>query len=99
MLQAWRLARSREKGVPKFVPLNRLAMEALQGSVPRIGGRYFSQWKDPISFKYRWQETCTRAGVHDLHFHDLRHYAERRTIPSRLALSLPNNVSVLAHSA
>ena len=65
--------RSRIKGVPKAVPLNGLAYQALCGDVPRIGGRFFSQWKDGNSFKHRWDSTCERAGVHDLHFHDLRH--------------------------
>lgn len=64
---------TRIKGVPKAVPLNALALESLRGDVPRIGGRFFGQWKDGNSFKHRWDRTCERAGVHDLHFHDLRH--------------------------
>ena len=61
------------KGVPKMVPLNGLAYEALFGKTPRIGGRFFHHWKDGNSFKHTWMRTCERAGVHDLHFHDLRH--------------------------
>lgn len=61
------------KGVPKLIPLNGLAYEALFGKTPRIGGRFFSQWKDGNSMKHTWMRTCERAGVHDLHFHDLRH--------------------------
>ncbi len=61
------------KGVPKMVPLNSLAYEALLGKTPRIGGRFFHHWKDGNSFKHTWMRTCERAGVHDLHFHDLRH--------------------------
>jgi integrase len=64
---------SRIKGVPKILPLNGLAYEAVFGGMPRIGGRFFSQWKDGNSFKHNWIRTCERAGVHDLHFHDLRH--------------------------
>lgn len=66
---------SRLKGVPKELPLSSLAGFFLKGSQPRIGGRYFAQWKDGNSFKHRWIEACTRAGVQDLHFHDLRHTA------------------------
>ena len=66
---------SRLKGVPKDLPLSPLATFFLQGTTPRIGGRYFSQWADANSFKHRWIEACARAGVHDLHFHDLRHTA------------------------
>jgi integrase len=54
------------KGVPKTIPLNGLVYEALFGKTPRIGGRFFPQWKE-------WMRTCERAGVHNLHFHDLRH--------------------------
>lgn len=61
------------KGVPKMVPLNSLAYEALFGKTPRIGGRFFHHCKDGNSFKHTWMRTCERAGVHDLHFHDLRH--------------------------
>jgi integrase len=61
------------KGVPKIIPLNGLACEALFGGMPRLGGRFFSQWKDGNSFKHNWIRTCERAGVHDLRFHDLRH--------------------------
>jgi integrase len=66
---------SRLKGVPKELPLSSLAGLFLRGTQPRIGGRYFSQWKDAGSFKHRWREACARAGVQDLHFHDLRHTA------------------------
>ena len=61
------------KGVPKILPLNALAREALFAGMPRIGGRFFSHWKDANSFKHNWSRTCERAGIHDLHFHDLRH--------------------------
>ena len=64
---------TRIKGVPKTIPLTSLAHAALFAEVPRIGGRFFSQWKDGNSFKHNWARTCERAGVHDLHFHDLRH--------------------------
>jgi len=61
------------KGVPKIIPLNGLACETLFGGMPRVGGRFFSQWKDGNSFKHNWIRTCERTGVHDLRFHDLRH--------------------------
>jgi len=61
------------KGVPKAIPFNTLAHEALCSRLPRMGRRFFSQWKNGNSFKHTWTKTCERAGVHDLHFHDLRH--------------------------
>ncbi len=66
---------SRQKRVPEEVPLSSLALLFLRGMTPRIGGRYFAQWKDASSFKHRWAESVARAGVQDLHFHDLRHTA------------------------
>ena len=65
--------RTSTKCVAKAIPLNDLARAALQDDLPRIGGRFFGRWKDANSFKHRWIETLDRAGVHDLHFHDLRH--------------------------
>ena len=54
---------SRHKRVPKEVPLTELAVRALCGQQARIGGRFFSQWKDGNSFKHRWAELCRRAGI------------------------------------
>ena len=65
--------RSSNKRVAKAIPLNDLARAALRCDLPRIGGRFFGRWKDANSFKHRWLETIERAGVHELHFHDLRH--------------------------
>lgn len=58
-----------------FRPLSSLASWFLRGTLPRIGGRFFSHWRDAGSFKHRWAESCASAGVQDLHFHDLRHTA------------------------
>ena len=60
------------KGVPKALPLNALAVEALYANQERIGGRFFAQWKDAGSFKHRWMETVQRAGLSGLVFHDIR---------------------------
>mgnify|MGYP001436870870 CR=1 FL=1 len=66
---------SRLKRVPDELPLSPLASSFLCGTLPRIGGRFFSQWRDAGSFKHRWAKACARASVQDLHFHDLRHTA------------------------
>lgn len=97
---------SRLKGVPKELPLSSLAGFFLIGTQPRIGGRYFSQWKDANSFKHRWIEATERAGVHDLHFHDLRHTAatwlgdagiEYATIEKLLGHRLPGTGELYIH--
>jgi integrase len=66
---------SRLKRVPKSLPMNKLAFTMFHGEQTRIAGRFFEQWKDGNSFKHRWIDACARAGVHDLHYHDLRHTA------------------------
>ncbi|MBA2485613.1 MAG: hypothetical protein H0V35_05860 [Nitrospira sp.] len=58
--------RTKIKGVPKTIPLNILTHEALFGRLSRIGGRFFSQWKNGNSLKHTGTKTCERAGVHDL---------------------------------
>lgn len=97
---------SKLKGVPKELPLSPLALHFLRGEQPRIGGRFFSQWKDAGSFKHRWMESCARAGVHDLHFHDLRHTAatwlgeagvEYATIEKLLGHKLPGTGELYIH--
>jgi integrase len=64
---------SRLKGVPKSLPVNKRALAMFHGEQSRIVGRFFEQWKDGNSFKHRWIDACARAGVQDLHYHDLRH--------------------------
>jgi len=43
---------------------------------PKTGTRY-------TSIKTAWLTACRNAGLSNLRFHDLRHYAEFRTMPSR----------------
>ena len=64
--------RSAIKGVPKALPLNAFAVEALYGKDPHTGGRFFELWKDAGSFKNRWQPSLERAGIDERRFHDLR---------------------------
>lgn len=62
-------ARSLLKNHPQRVPLPSLAREAL--GVGGVGPVW--SWKyirGPIK---AWSVACTRAGIHDLHLHDLRH--------------------------
>jgi hypothetical protein len=66
---------SRLKRVPKSLPMNKLALTMFHGEQARVAGRFFEQWKDGNSFKHRWIYACERAGVHDLHYHDMRHTA------------------------
>ena len=78
-----------KNGEARTVPLSSRAV-ALLDALPRSpDGRVF-----PISaqaVKLAWGRACRRAGIEDLHFHDLRHEAT-----SRLAERLPNLIELAA---
>ena len=89
-------AASRMKGNPKEVPLNRIALNALAEDLPSlIDGRVFRHWKNARAFKKYWHLTCQRAGVHDLHFHDLRHSFATRL--QRLGVDYEVRQALLGH--
>ena len=60
---------------PPKIPLNRVALAGLfpEGLNNPPQGRIFSNWKVTSSLRHLWVNTCRRAGIEDLHFHDLRH--------------------------
>jgi integrase len=67
-------ARTKIKGNPLAVPLNRVAMEALADEVPSLSDdRVFRRWEDLRAFRKYWASITRRAKIVDLHFHDLRH--------------------------
>ena len=78
-----------KNGEARKVPLSSGAVEILK-SLPRsLDGRVF-----PVSanaLKLAWARATRRAGLKDLHFHDLRHEAT-----SRLAEKLPNVIELSA---
>jgi integrase len=62
------------KGNPPMIPLNTIALAALDHDVPSLStGQVFRRWQNPRSFKRQWAKACRDAQVSDLHFHDLRH--------------------------
>ena len=89
-------AASRIKGTPKEVPLNRTALLALGADVPSlVNGRLFRHWSNQRAFKRYWTETCRRLGIHDLHFHDLRHTFATRL--QRLGIDYEVRQALLGH--
>jgi len=67
-------ARTRIKGNALKIPLNAIALSALVPdgqSLPT--GRIFSRWVDRNPFTTAWARAMRRAGIEDLHFHDLKH--------------------------
>jgi integrase len=56
----------------------------LGAEIPSLAdGRVFRRWTHQRAFKEYWSETCRRVGIHDLHFHDLRH-----TFATRFSVSV-----------
>ncbi len=67
-------AKTRTKGSPDKVPLNRIVLAATARDIENLdGGPIFSQWTDVSGFRKAWRLACRRAKIQDLHFHDLRH--------------------------
>ncbi|MCK9367423.1 MAG: site-specific integrase [Metallibacterium scheffleri] len=78
-----------KNGEARTVPLSSRAVAVLEALPRSPDGRVF-----PISaqaVKLAWGRACRRAGLEDLHFHDLRHEAA-----SRLAEKLPNLIELAA---
>ena len=80
-----------KNGEARTVPLSSRAVAVLE-ALPRssgIDGRVFPLTAQAV--KLAWKRACKRAGLENLHFHDLRHEAT-----SRLAEKLPNLIELAA---
>ncbi len=75
-------ARSALKGTPRELPLNRFALAALKSDVSPMDGPIFPRGTSDALNK-AWSRMCTRAKVHGLHFHDLRHTFSDASTESR----------------
>lgn len=73
------ILRDTKNGETRRVPLSSAAVAALE-KFPRSleSPRVFWTWKASDSVKATWRRVCQRAGIEDLHFHDLRHEATSR---------------------
>lgn len=78
-----------KNGDPRIVPLSSKAI-AILGELPRsIDGRVFPITANAL--KLGFERAVRRAGINNLHFHDLRHEAT-----SRLSERLPNLIELAA---
>jgi integrase len=67
-------ARTKHKNNPEKIPLNRLAVDALQLNVTYLHGRrIFENWHDGEVLGAIFRRKVQQAGIVDLCFHDLRH--------------------------
>lgn len=81
-----------KNGDSRTVPLSSKAIEILY-SIPKhpTSNRVFWTWTQKDSVVNAWTRVCKKAGVTNLHFHDLRHEAT-----TRLANKLPNILELSA---
>lgn len=77
---------------PRTIPLTPAAVRLL-GQLSRTGGVVFRTSVNAI--KLAWVRATRRAGVEDLHFHDLRHEAGCRFF--ELGLSMPEVAVISGH--
>ncbi len=82
-----------KNGRVRTVPLSRAAMEVLL-SLPRGSATVFDLSREAL--KQAWARALTRAGLTDLHFHDLRHEAISRFF--ELGLEMPEVMMVSGHT-
>lgn len=80
-----------KNGTARTVPLSRRAVELLKALPRSIDGRVFPI--EPAAHHAAFKRACKRAGLVDLHWHDLRH-----TAITRLAEKLPNLIELAAVS-
>lgn len=78
-----------KNGEARNVPLSTTAVKLLETLPRSIDGRVFPTTEDGL--KKAFSRACERAGIANLHFHDLRHEAT-----SRLAEKLPNVIELAA---
>jgi integrase len=70
-----------KNGDRRIVPLTEAAVAAIN-SLPRpIQGGRITSFYDSRGLSAAFRRTCERAGITDLHFHDLRHEAASRLAP------------------
>ena len=81
-----------KNGDSRTVPLSSKAIEILH-NMPKhpTSNRVFWTWTQKDSVVNAWTRVCKKAGVTNLHFHDLRHEAT-----TRLANKLPNILELSA---
>lgn len=65
-----------KNGTKRDVPLSIKARDVLIRLEPKLSGQVFTYTSS--GFKTTWSVMCSRLGIEDLHFHDLRHEAISR---------------------
>ncbi|MDA1180023.1 MAG: site-specific integrase [Planctomycetota bacterium] len=75
-----------KNGHCRFVPLSKKAVECLERRLPTTERRSIFSLS-AAAIRYRWTRLTKRAGIEDLHFHDLRHEAISRLFEKGLSVA------------
>jgi integrase len=81
-----------KNGEDRSIPLTNRATEILS-DLPRTDDRIFPV--SPVAVRHSWERLRKRAGIEDLHFHDLRHEAISRFF--EMGLSVPEVALISGH--
>lgn len=81
-----------KNGEDRTIPLTVRATEVLL-KLPRTDNRIFPV--SPVAVRHAWERLRKRAGIEDLHFHDLRHEAISRFF--EMGLSVPEVALISGH--
>lgn len=82
-----------KNGLSRTVPLAPKALEILKAIEPRAGSSVFNLTNTAV--RLAWERVCKKAGIVDLHFHDLRHEAISRFFEK--GLSVPEVALISGH--
>jgi integrase len=82
-----------KNGFSRHIPLTKSALEILKTRFDISEARLFPI--TPNAFRLAWEHVRARAGLHDLHFHDLRHEAISRFF--EIGLTTPEVASISGH--
>lgn len=83
-----------KNGKPRTVPLSRAALQVFIDLQPEVSGRIFPTTRDAV--RHSWTRLTRRAGIEDLHFHDLRHEAISRLFER--GLDIPEVMMMSGHT-
>lgn len=82
-----------KNGHPRTIPLTAKALSILEQLPPDSNGKLFPM--SPNAVRLSWGRLVRRAGIEDLHFHDLRHEAISRFF--EMGLSVPEVALISGH--
>lgn len=84
-----------KNGMQRILPLSSRAIAVLQSFINKSDGELIFDGINASKIRYEWQKMRDATGLHDLHFHDLRHEATSRLFEK--GLNVIEAASVTGH--